>query len=82
MFWRKTPDTNKNTMVSDEYRKCLDRFAEINSDVALLKAEIKILQTECDNLRGNFNRKLKALVPEEKKQEEKDINNTNEIYLG
>jgi len=78
---KETNDTGKNPLHSTEYEDCLKRLVKIDSSIALLEAKFKILETNHDNLRGNFNRKLKGLADNEKK-EEKDLNNSETVYLG
>lgn len=86
LFWKKnneTDNTGKKTLRSDEYEFCLKRIAELNSAVQSLEAKYKIVQTDLDNLRGNFNRKLKGIKEEEKKEEqiEQPQNINTDLYI-
>lgn len=80
-FKKRNENTSQNLTNSDEYGKVLRRFAEISTDVELCKTQIKVLQTDVDNLRGKFNRKLKGLEKEEE-EKEKNINTDNTLYFG
>lgn len=74
-FWHKNESKKLN---SSEYEYVLKRIAEINQNVEKLSAELKGLQTNYDNLRGQFNRKLSGIKKEEEQtgmEEEKSINN-------
>jgi len=88
MFWKKKDEglnKNSNAISSDEYGKCLTRFAELHSEFTILKTEVKALQTDVDNLRGRFNSRLKGLKTEEEKAEDKKtetINNSEFIAFG
>jgi len=80
MFWRKkTNDTREKAYNSIEYEKCLNRIAELHSELELFKAKLKVLETNYDDLRGKFNRKLNTIKAEEEK---KDLNSVDDIYLG
>jgi len=91
MSWWKNDRTNqdKDTLRSNEYDKCLTKFAELFAETKTLALDIKLLRTDLDNLRGNFSRKLRGLKTEEeqKKEEEKvdepkTINTTEYIAFG
>lgn len=77
-FKKKNENTNKNFADPDEYGRILRRFADLSTDIELCKATIKVLQTDVDNLRGNFNRKLKGI----EKEETKDINTSEFVGIG
>jgi len=80
MFWRKkTDDTREKNYNSLEYEKCLNRIAELHSELELFKAKLKSIETNYDDLRGKFNKKLNTLKAEEEK---KDLNSSDDIYLG
>lgn len=71
-FWR-----NKS-LNSDEYEKLTKKIIEFDSKIEKAIVDLKILQTNYDNLRGNFNRKLSGIKKEEateSTEQEKDINN-------
>lgn len=73
MFWRR----NENPINSKEYEFLYKRIVELSAEVEELKNKYKILETNYDNLRGNFNRKLQGLKKEEVLEEiaeEKSIN--------
>lgn len=86
MFWRKNDNTNKNNLDSDEFIKLTKRIVEGDSRTAILEANLRILRTDLENLRGNFNRKLKGLSEEEKKEAvaapTESFNNSNDVYFG
>lgn len=80
LFWKKKNETNntrEKAFRSDEYEFCLKRIAELNTKVESIEAKYKALQTDVDNLRGNFNRKLKGIKEEEKKEEIQEPQNIN-----
>jgi hypothetical protein len=82
LFWkRQNENASKDINNSDVYGAILRRFAELATDIELCKTQIKVLQTDVDNLRGNFNRKLKGLE-QETKTETKDINTSEFIGIG
>jgi len=78
----KTNDSGKTAISTEEYEKCLKRFIEIDSRIGILENKFKLLQTDYENLRGNFNRKLKGLKEEEQKEETKEINTSFELPFG
>jgi len=83
VFWRnKTNDSGKTLIRSDEYEDCLKRFVKLDSAIGVLENKFKILETNYDNLRGNFNRKLKGMKEEEQKEETKEINTSFELPFG
>lgn len=74
--------SNETRLNSSEYEHISKKIVELVTDIEELKNKFKILSTNYDNLRGNFNRKLSGLKGEEKvepKEEEseeaKSINN-------
>jgi archaellum component FlaC len=74
MFW--TKQTKNLTLNSDEYERVNKRIIELRHEIEELAIKYKILETNYNNLRGNFNRKLNKLKEEEEPEEtEKDINN-------
>ena len=84
-MWFKKDDTNKNYVNSDEYERLAKRITELASEVGICKAASKLLQTDVDNLRGKFNRKLKGLEQEEKvepKEETEKYINGDFIGIG
>lgn len=72
-FWR-----NKS-LNSDEYEKLQKKIIDLDAKIEKANVDLRILQTDYNNLRGNFNRKLSGLKKEEadqeQKEETKDINN-------
>jgi len=85
MFWQRRNDSNsrEKDINSSEYDKCLRRFSEGDSRIAALETKIELLKTDVANLRGKFNQRLTGLKVEEQKAEEaKDINTSNEIPFG
>lgn len=54
---------------SDEFETLSKKITSLSNEIDNLSHKIKLLQQDQDNLRGNFNRKLKGLSEEEKKNE-------------
>lgn len=69
LFWKKHDNTNQNASIPLEYDRLLRRLSDVSAEIELLKTTVKVMQTDLDNLRGNFNRKLKGLEKEEKTEE-------------
>lgn len=69
-FWRKNDPIN-----SQEYEKIVKRLIDIDARMEDLSVKYKILETNYNDLRGKFNRKLSGLKKEDEQVEEKDINN-------
>jgi len=66
---------NDNLLInSEEYEKLTKRIIEIQGDISELKNIVRILETNYNNLRGNFNRKLLG-VKKEEVDETQSINN-------
>ena len=90
MFWKRKNDAqiqDKNVIGSDEYGKLVHRLSEIDAKLKLFESVIEIFKTNLDDLRGKFNRKLKGLEKEEKKQESQmdeteTINNGGYVGFG
>lgn len=87
MFWKKKDDNlHKEHLNSDEYERLLKRLLDITTEVKSCQAELKLLQSDLANLRGNFNRKLAGIAKEEsakeKPQEEEKFINSNDVYFG
>jgi hypothetical protein len=76
-FWKKKSISNLN---SDEYQKLLIKQIELSANINEVISKLKILETNYDNLRGNFNRKLSGIKKEEEKTE--NINTDGTVYLG
>lgn len=68
MFWSKNEKIQLN---SAEYESCAKKLTELSARIEELETKFKILGTNYDNLRGNFNRKLSGL----KKEEEPETDN-------
>lgn len=84
MFFKRkneTASTNPQPISSAEYERLSNRIVEIHSTLKILATDIKVLETNLDNLRGKFNQRLKNWK-EEEKVEEKQINTSNELYFG
>lgn len=74
-FWNKK---HNETLNSAEFESCTKKIIELNAKFEELSVKYKMLETNYDNLRGMFNRKLNKLKKEdieEEVTEEKDINN-------
>ena len=80
-FWKKS---NETPLRSDEYERISKKFTELAATVEELQNKFKILETNYNNLRGNFNRKLSGLKEEEKvvpKEEETETNIKPSVFL-
>lgn len=77
MWFRKK---NETTLNSSEYESLAKKLTSISSKLEEVELKHKILQTDYNNLRGNFNRRLKGLSKEssemEESEQEQDINKT------
>ena len=58
-------------IVSDEYADALNKITKLNSDVALLKADVDAIKTGYNSVRGLINRKLGKYEEDEDEGEEK-----------
>jgi len=67
MFWKKTQ------INSDEYEKLHKKITELVGLIDELKINVTMLQTDCSNLRGQFNRKLQGIKKEEKDLDDSDM---------
>lgn len=72
-FWRKKKDDYHIT--SEEFEYTSKRITELLSRIEELQVKFKILETNYDNLRGQFNRKLSGIKKEEIPEETKDLYN-------
>lgn len=81
IFFRKKTTTS---LRSDEYEQLSNRITTLRSDLEEAKTKVRMLETEINNLRGNFNRKLSGIVKEEKKEEQPKALNTQEakVFTG
>lgn len=72
-FWKN--NNNNKVINSEEYEKLFKRITELNNKVEEIIGKIAIINTNYDNLRGNFNRKLSGTKEKEEIKEEtaKDI---------
>jgi flagellar biosynthesis chaperone FliJ len=71
MFWNKKIN-------SDEYEKLAKKITEMSEEISTVSNNLKILETNYNDLRGKFNRKLAGIKQSENNDsitEEKDINN-------
>lgn len=75
MFFNK-----KQTLNSDEYEKLSKKMIDLKEELETFGVKLNVLRTDVDNLRGNFNRKLKGLKKEE--MEEEEDSKTKDIYRG
>lgn len=83
-FWRKSENVPLN---SKEYESCAKKIVEVSGRIEELETKFKILTTNYDNLRGQFNRKLSGLKEEEKvapkeEESETDKNIKDNIFLN
>jgi len=83
-FWHRK---NETPLRSEEYERVSKRITELAAAVEELQNKFKILETNYNNLRGNFNRKLSGLKEEEKvapKEEEMetDTNLKPTVFLS
>lgn len=73
IFWRKNETKHLN---SEEYEALLKRVVSLSAITEELHNKFKILETNYNDLRGKFNRKLSGMKKEETEEEEtKTINN-------
>lgn len=66
---------NETRINSEEYERITKRLIDFSARIEELENKFKILQTNYDNLRGNFNRKLTGIKKEETEEETQSINN-------
>ena len=67
---------NKNASINSiEYEKISKRVTEMLTEIETLRTKFKILETNYDNLRGQFNRKLSGIKKDEKVEEEIETEN-------
>lgn len=78
-------------MNSEDYEKLSKKITDLATLVEELKVKFRVLETNYDNLRGNFNRKLAGLKKEEadsdpdpmdQKQDTKSINTSVILPYG
>lgn len=62
----------KEPLNSKEYEDLLKRLLEVKHEISALDARFEALQTNYNDLRGKFNRKLNII----KEEEEKDAKST------
>lgn len=72
MFWKKKSELN-----SAEYEKIWKQVIELNARVDDLANKQKIQETNYENLRGNFNRKLSGIKKAEMSEEEEETKSIN-----
>lgn len=70
--------SNEQKLNSDEYEKISKRITEFSAKLEELENKFKILTTNYDNLRGNFNRKLSGIKGEEKVEPKEEETEQNE----
>lgn len=84
MFWGKRKNeppvesTNPKPIHSDEYEFISKRIITLETEIKSLKAAVDIIQTGLDNLRGNFNRKLKGIAAAEQAEQKQETENIKE----
>lgn len=83
-FWKKLKSNENGYINSAEYDRVYKRIVELSAAIEELKNKIAILNTNYDNLRGNFNRKLSGLkeVKEEQEKEETENNIKASVFLS
>jgi hypothetical protein len=84
MFWKKgADDMGTKAINSIEYDACLKRISELSAEIKALSVKFEILQTDCSNLRGRFNQKLKSFGETEipKPEQPKEINTNEAVYI-
>lgn len=64
----------KRKLDSAEFGFLTNKVTTLLLEVDTLKSKIKQLETDCDNLRGQFNKKLRGIKKEEEKEEDEDLN--------
>lgn len=78
-------NSNQTITNSTEYEKLSKRITDLVAEIQSVKANVDSIQTSLDNLRGNFNRKLKGLAEEEikekKSEEDKKENFNNDGFV-
>lgn len=69
---------------SSEYEKLSKRIIELLAEIETLRTKFKVLETNYDNLRGQFNRKLSGIKKDEKIEElaETENNIKPNIFLS
>lgn len=72
---------NESALNSKEYESVCKKLVEVSSKLEELQNSFKILETNYNNLRGQFNRKLSGLV-EKPKEEESENNLKPSIFLN
>lgn len=78
MWFKKRNETRIN---SEEYESVAKKLIELSTRLEELHNKFKILETNYDNLRGNFNRKL-AGIRKEEKPEESENNLKPSVFLN
>lgn len=77
-LWRNKDDVQLN---SKEYESVTKKIIEFSARIEELENKFKILGTNYDNLRGQFNRKLSGIAKEEEKVAPKEEEMTNETNI-
>lgn len=78
IFWRKN---ERKYLNSEEYESISKKVTQLSSTIEELSVKFKVLETNYNDLRGKFNRKLSGIKKEEAIQEDiaqeetKTINN-------
>jgi len=66
----KLESVNPKHVNSYEYEALSKRLSETNTDVATLKGNVKVLETDLANLRGKFNQRLRGLTEPQQQDNE------------
>jgi len=77
IFGKKPVLEEKKQIDSKEYQRLRSLLADCDARISKLETTFKLLETNQDNLRGRFNRQLKGLEPEKKKEAPKLFNTYN-----
>lgn len=68
-FWKKGTE---EFLTSKEFDTLSRKITELSSEVEDLKIKFRFMNTNYDNLRGQFNRKLSGLKKEEEQQPDEE----------
>jgi len=81
--------SKKKELKSEEYETLSNKLVDLRAEVKNMVGEVVLLRTECNNLRGQFNRKLAGLAKEEEKvapkeeEKPKDLNKPEpKVFTG
>jgi predicted transcriptional regulator len=74
MFWKKKKEETE--INSQEYETLLRRLLEVKHEISALNSKFEALQTNYNDLRGKFNRKLNIIKDQEGDHTETQLLNT------